>query len=249
VPFLNIAGGTCQAWDSDGSEFRDDKPLLDHIRKMHDYATLTTLRDSLSLDILRHAARNASVLPCTSLFAVDNHSIVSRDDNYIALNFMPIGGHYELGRPIDPEKWKNTFCHFAKAISRHHRCVLICHNVVERDAAKAMLPGFDVFYSNHYPDYLHAYAGARWGILNRVHGAFAMASLGKPSLIVGSDSRAKMASQIGLKAIFVGDATDALLLEEAASLETQINSYPEYMNHLKSTTHERYLDLLRHALG
>ncbi len=49
-----------------------------------------------------------------------------------------------------------------------------------------------IYYNkNNFVEYLRFYSRAKFGILNRVHGAFAMASFGRPSIVIGNDSRAK----------------------------------------------------------
>ena len=73
--FLNLAGGTCQRWGSDGKEFAADEKTLNYICDSINTAQLTTLRDNLSSKVLKLIGKQAPVLPCTSIFAVDNLKI------------------------------------------------------------------------------------------------------------------------------------------------------------------------------
>lgn len=247
--FLNLAGGTCQHWDSDGKEFESRPDVLAYIRQFFDLTNLTTLRDELSSTILGLAGRKAEILPCTSLFAVDHLGVTSLKGEYVVLNYMPIGGHYLLGREIDAALWEQRFAQFAREIASHGRCILVCHDQKELKAARNLLPEMETYYSDTYADYLRVYAKARWGLMNRVHGAFALASLGKPAAVVGSDSRAHMASMIGLPTVFVNDATPIWLKNQAALMQDQTNDFAARMANLKSESHGRYLQLLTAALS
>jgi hypothetical protein len=247
-PFLNLAGGTCQPYESDGAEFDARPDVLGHIRRFFDLTALTTVRDQLSVEVLRRAGREGELLPCSSLFAVDQLKIRPEAGDYIVLNYMPAGGHFTLGQPIDAEAWEEHFTSFAIALARKERVVLVCHNQKEHDAARRLLPGLEIFRAGDYREYLRFYSRARWGILNRVHGCFALASLGKPSAVVGSDSRAKMVGQLGLPETFVNKASGEWLEQVAAELESSCTGFPGRMERLKSGTSQRYRTLIRSAI-
>ena len=61
---------------------------------------------------------------------------------------------------------------------------------------------------------LKFYRRARFGITNRVHAAFALASFGRPSFGIGIDNRVRMLEEIGLPFAFVGDADGERLWAE-----------------------------------
>ncbi len=247
--FLNLAGGTCQRYDSDGGEFADRPDVLEHIRRYHDLTALTTVRDELSLNVLRLAGRKGVLLPCTSIFAVDRLGIAPAPGEFVVLNYMPAGGHFMLGKKIDAEAWERRFVALARRLAVRERVVLVCHNEKEMTAAKTLLPGMETFYSDDYRAYLQLYRRARWGIMNRVHGAFALASLGKPAAVIGSDSRARMAGLLGLPEVFVNDATDEWLDGVAAQLEEKAGTFPGHMTALKANAAKDYVAHLRVALA
>jgi len=247
--FLNLAGGTCQRYDSDGSEFAERPDILEHIRRYYDLTALTTVRDELSLQVLRLAEREGVLLPCTSIFAVDRLGIAPAPGEFIVLNYMPAGGHFMLGQKIDPAEWERRFVALARRLAAQSRVILVCHNEKEMAAAKMLLPGMETFYSDDYRAYLRLYSRACWGIMNRVHGAFALASLGKPAAVVGSDSRARMAGLLGLPEVFVNAATDDWLDATAAQLEEKRATFPQEIARLKAHAAKNYIARLRAALG
>jgi hypothetical protein len=248
-PFLNLAGGTCQHYHSDASEFASRAETLAYIRRYYDLCKLTTVRDRLSTEVLRHAGRQAELLPCTSIFAVDRLGISPLPGEYVALNYMPGGGHYEFGQPIDGKLWESRFVSFVKKYSAKTRCLLVCHDQKELSAARRLLPDVPTFWAPHHEDYLRCYSKARFGIVNRVHAAFALGSMGKPSVVIGSDSRALMAEMIGLTSVFVNDATEEWLAASADRLEKEAGSYAQDMAARKEAVKARYLKLLTGVLG
>jgi hypothetical protein len=246
--FLNLAGGTCQHYDSDGSEFSSKPAVLEHIRRFYDLTALTTVRDELSLRVLEQAQRKGILLPCTSIFAVDRLGIRPRAGEFVALNYMPAAGHYFLGQPIDTGKWEKRFVALARQIARDERVMVVCHNAKELEAAIRLVPEMERFHSDDYRDYLKLYSRAKWGLLNRVHGAFALASLGKPAAVVGSDTRARMIRVLGLPEVFVNDATEAWAERTISELRSSVATYPLKMAELKARAATGYLEQLRMAL-
>jgi hypothetical protein len=247
-PFLNLAGGTCQAFHSDGLEFKSRPKLLDFIRLLYDTADLTTVRDQLSADILRRVQREPILLPCTSLFAADRAGTLGGIGDYVVLNYMPGGGHYGLNQPIDAVKWQERFVRFARRLMAQRPCIFACHSLAEVKEIRKMIPQAQTYFSRGYEEYLELYQGARWGVFNRVHGAFAMAGCGRPAALVGSDSRAQMGTLLRLPLAFVNDATDEWLSSVASKLDLMGDTFVPWMKYLKRTVEQRYLDLLRTAL-
>jgi hypothetical protein len=248
-PLLNLAAGTAQRWNSDGSEFTDCPSTLDYVRRFFDLAALTTVRDDLSTRVLALAGRSAERLPCTSLFAIDRVGIVPQDGEYVVLNYLRPSLASTFGQLVDADAWERRFVAFASRLAAITPCMLVCHDRHEYTLARRLLPEVKRFLSPHHADYLRVYAGASWGIVNRVHAGFALASLGKPVAIVGVDSRAQMASAIGADAVFVDDANERWLAATASRLAGEVNSYPAIIARLKQQTEARYVDLLRGVLG
>ncbi len=85
------------------------------------------------------------------------------------------------------------------------------------------------------------YSKAKLGIMNRVHGAFMMASFGKPSIIIGNDSRARMAEEIGLKSYFVNEINYNILKKEYKFLKSGANNFKERFNKIKNNAFSNYM--------
>jgi Polysaccharide pyruvyl transferase len=248
VPLLNIAAGTCQPYGSDGSEFARSPRTLRAIRRFFDDCRLTTVRDTLSQRVLALVERDAPVLPCTSIFARRNLGLEPQPPQYVALNYMPAGGHYRFGQDIDAARWETTFVDVARNLMRNRRCILACHSGTELSAARRILPKAEIFHSREYRDYLEFYSKAAFGLVNRVHAGFAIASFGRPAVIVGTDTRAQMAGVIGLQDYFVGDVTAAQLRDDMLRFEREAGEHARSFESLREMAEQRYLSLLREAL-
>ncbi|WP_017726147.1 polysaccharide pyruvyl transferase family protein [Halalkalibacterium ligniniphilum] len=243
VPLLNLAAGSCQKYHSDGSDFLYTKDI-EYVKEFESITSVTTLRDSLSKKILNNIGLDAPVIPCSSIFAKDNLNITQNNSDYVALNFMKNGAHFTFGQKIDSVKWWKTFKEFYEHIKNKENCVFVCHNNKEVEEAKKIDSNAQIFISNNYIDYVKFYSKAKFGIMNRVHGAFMIASFGRPSFVIGNDSRAVMAEEIGLKHGFVADMTIEGLVNEYEYLKEGADNFVERFQEIKEKAFNDYMKAL-----
>jgi hypothetical protein len=164
------------------------------------------------------------------------------------LNYMRTGGHYRFGKRQNPDVWENRFCDFVNQLPSNEKYVFICHSRSELKEARRLFPSYKTLWSKDYRDYLKFYAHAKYGIFNRVHAALALASFGRPSLVVASDSRARMCETIRLMSVFVDDATPAVLIEEFQRLSQTWPEYSPVLGKLQLEAEHAYLELLKEPL-
>jgi hypothetical protein len=136
-PLLNLAAGTEQRWNSDGSEFADCPSTLDYVRHFFDLAALTTVRDDLSTRVLTLAGRSAERLPCTSLFAIDRVGIVPRDGEYVVLNYLRPSLASTFGQLVDADAWERRFVAFASRLAAITPCMQVAHAAGRAGRARA----------------------------------------------------------------------------------------------------------------
>ena len=244
VPFLNLGAGSCQRYYSDGSEFSRCQSCKAYIPRIHRLAAVTTVRDALAKRILNSLGLDAPLLPCPSIFVADQFELQPAKPEYVCLNYMRGGGHYDFGQNIDVQRWEATFREFYARIARNHRCVFVCHNETEVKEARRIAPHAEVYYRRDYRDYLSFFARARCGVVNRMHAAFAIASFGRPSFVVGSDTRAHMVEQIGLRHAFVDEVDPQRLLAEFEFLCAGGNNYEQRVATIKQRAYVDYLEAL-----
>jgi hypothetical protein len=157
---------------------------------------------------------------------------------------MRLGGHFRFGQDIDQRGWEAAVRSFYEKVRRTERCVFVCHNRRETLDARRIDPRAELFLAPSYVDYLRFYARAKCGIMNRVHGAFAIASFGRPAFVVGTDSRARMAEEIGLRHAFVNDVRADRLMDEYSRMRTEENIFARQLERARSVALDGYLGVL-----
>ena len=242
---LNLAAGTCQRYDSDGLEFRKCPVCSKYIQDFFNLCKVTTVRDALAKKVFNSIGLDAPLIPCSSIFAIDEYGWKDEHPEYVVVNYMREGGHYTFGQEIDFEKWHKDFKKFYYEIKKTERVIFSCHNQKEVDEAKSINQDAEIFYRpNDYLAYMKFYAKAKLGIVNRVHAAFLMASYGKPSIVIGNDSRAKMANEIGLKNVFVNDANSHYLMSQYEDIKDVIGNFGERFTEIKKKAYNNYMTAL-----
>jgi hypothetical protein len=248
--FLNIAGGSCQGYHSDGSEVTHCPKCKLYIAEFFDSCDLTILRDSLAQHMLQLAGREAIVLPCTSIFARDHFNISPIKGNYIVVNFMETGGHYTFGQSIDANKWRKNFVEIVKKLQCHGRVVAACHTVSEEKLAKQIVGDIETYIvPDDHVAFMKFYAGARFGVVNRVHAGFMMASFGKPAAVIGNDSRALMLKNLNLTPHYVEDINSDCIDQMIAELLSREQSYPDEIESIRIATRSSYVKAISKVLG
>lgn len=247
--FLNIAGGSCQRYHSDGSELDTCPKCNAYIREFFDACDLTILRDKLARTMLNKAGRDAAVLPCTSIFARDRLRLSAADGEYIVLNFMENGGHYTFGQNIDSNLWRTQFKQLAAEAKKHGRVVVACHTQGEAELAKQLVPECDRFIvPDEHSEFMKFYARAKFGIVNRVHAGFMMASFGKPAVVIGNDSRALMVENLNLPSYFVGDVQKIGVEALVNQAQARVSTYADEIEEIRSNAKRDYVSAIAEAL-
>lgn len=154
-----------------------------------------------------------------------------------------MGGHYTFGKKIERAKWLDVLKDFYNYVKKDEEVLFVCHNKNEINGAKKIDNQANVFYSSDFLDYMKIYSQAKYGIMNRVHGAFLIASYGRPSYVIGNDSRAKMTEEIGLESGFINDISIDNLISKYEKLKMSSESYEKTFSEIKDITLEKYLDI------
>jgi len=248
VPLLNLAAGSCQAWGSDGSEIVEAAECRAYIDQLTRCCAVTTVRDALAREIVGQCGHVVPLLPCPSIFAPGAMKVQPKAAEYVALNYMPSGGHYDLaghGSGLR-QRWEELFCQEVRQLARSHPCRIICHDRNEYAAARLLLPEIPRFFSPQWQDYLDAYSRCRFAVVNRVHGAIVASAMGKPVLLTGNDSRLLTAAEVpGITILPVSAAAADFKMRLAELSSASPGAVPVAFI---ENTRLSYLNLLRSAL-
>lgn len=246
---LNIAGGSCQRYHSDGTEVSNCPQCKSYIAEFFDACNLTILRDKLAKKMLNIAGRDASVLPCTSIFARDYFQIQPAKGEYIVVNYMKIGGHYSFGQSINTEKWKKSFIEIVAKLKPHGRVIAACHTDNELQLVNQILPDLETYIvPNDHIEFMKFYSRARFAVVNRVHAGFMMASFGKPAVIIGNDTRALMIENLNLSSYFVDDVCSDLIDSMIDGLLQRESIYREEIEVIRRDTRKSYIEKIAAVL-
>lgn len=249
APLLNLGAGSCQAWGSDGTEIVADAECHAFIDRFTRWSSLTTVRDALAQRVLHQCGHEVPLLPCPSIFAPGSLGLPDTNaGEYIALNYMPLGGHYDLAGRGDAarQQWEDAFCAAARQLAQQQDCLLICHDRAELAAAARLLPELPRFHSTDWRDYLRAYSRCRIAVVNRVHGAVVTAAMGRRVLLTGNDTRLLMAAEVpGITILPVHEVADSFA-GRVADLQNMPAAAPPTA--FIQSARQRYLELLRSTL-
>ena len=245
---MNLAVGTCQPFFSDSSEFDHSPELLDFVSRTVRRTAMTTVRDPVAIRLMERLRLPAHCLPCSAIFAPDFHQVFPEQPAFVAMNYMRGGAHYDLGQKLDSDGWERTFLALYRELARRYRVILMCNSASEVTHVRALLPQAETFFSPRYEDYLKMYARARFGVFNRVHAGVALAGLGRPSVVVGNDSRARMAEMMGLPTYFVNDAGYDRIMAHVTSFESEPDRWSADLGQRKNDARLGYLHALSAGL-
>lgn len=196
---LNLAAGACQRYRGTAEQITKDTQCSAFIRDLSAWCRKTTVRDTLAAEVLSALACEHTVMPCSSIHAWRRARREPPIKGRVAVNYMEIGGHYQLEDIDSARHWPGTFRAIVAGLrSAGQSPVYVAHNEKERRASATIAQDMPVFYSTCHSDYVSFYSSCEAGVVNRVHGAMSLAGLGRPVVLIGNDSRVRTASYIGI---------------------------------------------------
>lgn len=199
--------GSAQFVRDNGKSFLEDPICRDFAESMNDGCDKIFVRDKLAFSMLKELGISSSLFPCPSFFISKKFRLrMSLFGNVAAINVMARGGYCSLQDDIDEEKWKTFIKAVLPEIRKKFRILFLAHNKPDKKfMSEFVLPGEKIFLSHHWFDYLEVYSRCSIVISNRIHGAMCAASFGRPTLIVGNDSRMSVGEEIGIPTYYVSD--------------------------------------------
>lgn len=246
--FINLAAGTIQPYYWKDNCFC--RACQEYIKKLHGLARVTTFRDRLSQKILAGMGLDAPVIACSSIFCPDEYGLKPLPGEYVVMNYMHGASHYLLEQSIDIRGWEKTFVKFHTALSKQEKIVVACHNLKEVREAKKLNPRMNIFYRpGDYLAYVKLYQKAKLAIVNRIHSAFLVAAFGRPAMIIGNDTRARMGRQIGLRHFFVNQVDQDLLMDNYVEMKKQAPDYAQTFWQIKQEAFDAYQEALAPICG
>lgn len=245
IPVLNLASGSCYPWESLPATLAPGKDR-DFLESVFSACDINVVRDTLAHDLAQpfRMQRPVEALPCSALLWHEGPSRRNGSADTIFLNYMEGGGHFDFDQGIEPTAWRDTFTVLIKHLQSKHRLSFICHDEKELAWAAALAPALPRHLLRRPVDYLNIAARARAAICNRLHACMALASLGVPSVAVGTDSRMLMLDQASIPALYVKKAEHKMIELTLDQLLNKEMEERQRLADLKERTFASYEKLL-----
>ena len=253
VPFINLAAGSCVGPDDSSETILDDPECVDFIQQVSAISSLNTVRDQLAGDLLAALGIEHYVLPCAAFWAGAGWQQKRglRKGKLIAVNLMPTGGHYNVWQTVDQVWWEGQCRLVSQELNNRYPedTVFVAHSREECEWARHLgWPRKKIYYSADYRAYLELYSHCRVGLFNRLHGAVVLAGFGRPSLMLGNDSRLLMADEVGLSRLWAAKTdADSILRKFYAILDDETDLGRELIERRK-VKEEIYKKLLHDVI-
>ncbi|MGB2630481.1 MAG: polysaccharide pyruvyl transferase family protein, partial [Candidatus Omnitrophota bacterium] len=138
-PVLNIGGGSCYPWERQPDSVTDEKDVF-FLKKIFSYCKITTVRDKLAQRIFNSLDCDCPLIACPALIAGGSITAEGSGD-FVLVNYMKKGGHYDFDQDIDESIWRNTFISVIERFKKRHKLLFLCHNQEEYKLAYEIDPG------------------------------------------------------------------------------------------------------------
>lgn len=247
IPVLNLAAGSCYPWEDQPQKI-DNHADAHFLKTISSYCVATTSRDVLAERLFSSIGVKSTFIPCTALLAGDEDLKPGRYRDFILVNYMPGGGHYDWGQSIDPASWDKALAALISRLREKHDVAMLCHNEAELKAAGQVAPGLPTILPRTPQEYFSAVAGAKAAVCNRLHASVGMAGIGIPSIAVGTDTRLLMVDAIGIPAIYVKDATLEKMETELNRILANREAESKRLLSLRERVFRQYVELVRKSL-
>ncbi len=243
----NLGAGSCYPWENQPDTIlnQDDRAYIKSITR---YCTLTTSRDPLAKELFETVSdQSIQLLPCPAFFSSTTKSLLL-DSDYVLINYMPGGGHFDWGQKIDNQKWEETIKTVIAKLKKKHSLAFLAHNKREADIANSLKLGLPIMQPKSVNEYNTLIKKSKAAINNRMHASVNMASSGVPSIAVGTDTRLLMVKELGLPIHYVKNADAELLIEQMEELIENRFKHQSRLIQLKNTSLKSYQVLLNNHL-
>jgi polysaccharide pyruvyl transferase WcaK-like protein len=241
VPVLNLAAGSAYPWERPPNGVTDPQDSS-YLKRILGYCRVTTVRDDLAARLVQSLGASAKAIPCSAFLVGRRFDTPAlHDDGVVLFNYMPGGGHFDWGQPIDDSAWMATVHSLIDRVSRRHPVAFICHDATEYAAAKQLKPDVPRFLPTSIESYFSLIGRSKAAICNRLHASVALAGLGIPSISIGTDTRLLMVAALGLPYQYVVSADQNDLEATLESLLDRRADERERLLDLREWTWNRYV--------
>ena len=251
VPLLSLAVGT--AFPHERVPERLDAENSRFLARSLEAATVTTVRDELARRLCADAGWDCPLLPCTALLCgvrwERGRAPAPESSRYVLANYQLRGANDDWGTGVQTDTWRRTVRELLDRLRTRHEVAMLAHDTREEQWAAELAPELPVFRPRTPEEYADVAAGAKAGLVSRIHGALPLAGVGAPAVVVGTDTRLGAIETMGLPTVYVKEATADLLEHELERLLSARDAERERLLALRAETLARYAALVRSVVA
>jgi hypothetical protein len=247
VPVLALAAGSAYPWEDQPQAVTDPSDAA-FLGRVLDSCRVMTARDELVSRLAYGLGTTVPTIPCSAFLVGRRFAVPPKgEEDVVLFNYMPGAGHWSWGQGVDPEHWMVTARTVIGNLSRRHHMAFLCHNREEYEAAELLNAELPRFLPTSIESYFSLISRSKAAITNRIHGAVALASLGIPSISVGTDTRMSMLAPLGLSFKYVKEVDHDQLEDELEEIVFHRHEERERLMSLRDTTWNQYIEAVVQA--
>ncbi|MBX6369025.1 MAG: polysaccharide pyruvyl transferase family protein [Rhodospirillales bacterium] len=252
VPLIDAAVGCCFPYERVPDELPPEDAAF--YRAAMERCSVVAVRDPIAARIRSQLGFEGPLLPCIALSSGRRFEAIAGgarrkgDDGYLLVNFQRRGANEDWGQGVDPARWMSVVRDALEILRQRHDVVLVAHSAAESEAARELAPDLPCFRPESVEEYARVAAGAKVGFVSRLHAGIALAGIGVPSLVVGTDTRLGTAELIGLDTAYVKTLTAGDVVERVERLIAARAVERERLIALREATIREYAKLFRSTI-
>jgi len=248
VPVFNLSNGSCFSLENIPNELSENAKKFWKIALK--YCKVTTVRDKIAEKLLESIGYRSSLIPCPGILSgLTFEKFKEKEKKYIIINYQEKGANEDWGCNVDKYKWKKIIQETINRLLKNHKVILLCHNDYEENIAKKLnIANVNIVYPKTLQEYGKIILSAKVGLVSRIHAAIALAGIGVPSVVIGTDTRLETVKLIGLRTIFVKDAKSDYLVSEVEDLINIVNTENVRLHDVREYARDSYVNLIENNL-
>ena len=253
IPVLDCGVGTCYPLER-VPERLEGQADIQFYEKLFSYTTLSLVRDRLAEKLWGQMGRPVHRVVCGAIAAGKHFQNILTDpipgdrDKFIGVNYQLYGANEDWGQGVDTRLWRETIRGLVHKLQTRHRVAFICHSQAEHQLAREADANVPRFFPRSIKEYASMANQIKAAVVSRLHAAIPLAGMGIPSVVVGTDTRLWAADEIGLKTIYVKQATVEALETLLEGYLTDYGRTHEQLLSVRNQTIQRYGDFIKSSI-
>jgi hypothetical protein len=246
-----VDAGVGAAFPLEGVKRLDDAQDIEFYKAAFGYTTHVSVRDAVAKTVCDDLDVVATLIPCGAIGAgrlFERLAPPRSDGRHIVINFQALGANTDWGQGVDRSAWRSTVRAVVDELSKRHAVRFLAHSRAEAALVAEFACDFPCDTPDDLESYAAAIAGAKAGFVSRIHAAIALAGIGVPSLVVGTDTRLGTVKEMKLPTCPVKQATATEIVNVMEDLALSSKPERDRLLNLRETTVKQYVNIFRKNL-